>query len=98
MYKFNFEFFRLNLGKLLNYVWYFGSYNVKGVAFLKALFLAYQQWKGIRTEKFPDIFVYLRKIWCKNAETYLGAYQVSMVELICENSYNFAKSSIRDIW
>ena len=28
----NFEFFDLNLGKLLNYVRYFGSYNVEGIA------------------------------------------------------------------
>ena len=28
----NFEFFSLNLGKLLNYVRYFGSENVEGVA------------------------------------------------------------------
>ena len=28
----NFEFFSLNLGKLLNYVRYFGSDNVEGVA------------------------------------------------------------------
>ena len=28
----NFEFFGLNLGKLPNYVWYFGSNNVEGVA------------------------------------------------------------------
>ena len=28
----NFEFFGLNMGKLLNYVQYFGSYNVEGAA------------------------------------------------------------------
>ena len=28
----NFEFFGLNLGKLLNYVRYFGSNNIEGVA------------------------------------------------------------------
>ena len=28
----NFEFFRLNLGQLPNYVRYFGSYSVEGVA------------------------------------------------------------------
>ena len=34
----NFNFFGLNLGKLPNYVLYFGSYNIEGVAesYLKA--------------------------------------------------------------
>ena len=30
--KDKFELFRLNLGKLRNYVLYFGSYNIEGVA------------------------------------------------------------------
>ena len=28
----NFEFFHLNFGKLLNFMWYFGSNNIEGVA------------------------------------------------------------------
>ena len=55
----NFEFFDLNLGKLLNYVQYFGSNNVEGVAEVIPTFLIWRK-NNILFSRYLDFCAFVK--------------------------------------